>query len=383
MGKPVHPPNSGSSCNAIDIALTDPGVLACQPCLRSNSHLQHRFSGVGNSVSLARLKHPSFTMRYLLLATDYDGTLASHGRVSESTLAVLKRVLSSGRKLVLVTGRHLPDLISIFPDINIFHRVVAENGAVLYRPDRREKRLLCEAPNPRFIQLLADRGIPASVGQGIVATWEPHQGAVLSCIRDLGLDLQVIFNKGAVMVLPSGVNKGTDLDAALKDLGLSKHNVLGLGDAENDHAFFAMCECSVAVANSVGTLKDRADVVSQGNNGKGVEEVIAQLLEDDLARYDSRLERHAISPGCCCSDNDEKPVLANPYRNSIMVAGPSASGKSTAVSGILEQLAEHQYQFCLLDPEGDFENFAGALTLGTAKEIPDPKAVMKALEAPF
>jgi len=37
-----------------------------------------------------------------------------------------------------------------------------------------------------------------------VATWKPHQDAVLDCIRELGLDLQVIFNKGAVMVLPAG-----------------------------------------------------------------------------------------------------------------------------------------------------------------------------------
>jgi hypothetical protein len=75
-------------------------------------------------------------------------------------------------------------------------------------------------------------------------------------------------------------------------------------------------------------------------------------------------------------------VVVNPYRNSIMVAGPSASGKSTAVSGILEQLAEHRYQFCLLDPEGDFDNFAGALTLGTAKERPDPAGVLHVLQSP-
>ena len=31
-----------------------------------------------------------------------------------------------------------------------------------------------------------------------------HQEAVLESIHDLGLELQVIFNKGAVMVLPSG-----------------------------------------------------------------------------------------------------------------------------------------------------------------------------------
>src|SRR5437773_10627353 len=113
-------------------------------------------------------------MRYLVLATDYDGTLASHGRVRGNTLEALKNVLSSGRKLILVTGRHLPDLISIFPDLNLFHRVVAENGALLYRPDSREEKLLCEPTNERFVQILSERGIPASAGRGIVATWEPH-----------------------------------------------------------------------------------------------------------------------------------------------------------------------------------------------------------------
>ena len=63
---------------------------------------------------------------------------------------------------------------------------------------------------------------------------------MLEAIRDLGLELQVIFNKGAVMVLPSGVNKATGLDAALDELGLSPHNVVGVGDAENDHAFLAL-----------------------------------------------------------------------------------------------------------------------------------------------
>jgi hydroxymethylpyrimidine pyrophosphatase-like HAD family hydrolase len=51
--------------------------------------------------------------------------------------------------------------------------------------------------------------------------------------------MQVIFNKGAVMILPTGINKATGLAAALSDLKLSPHNVVGIGDAENDHAFSA------------------------------------------------------------------------------------------------------------------------------------------------
>jgi phosphoglycolate phosphatase (TIGR01487 family) len=319
-------------------------------------------------------------MRYIVLATDYDGTLASQGQVREDVVESLRKLRSSGRKIMLVTGRHLPDLTTVFPDLELFDRVVAENGALLYRPQTREEKLLCEPPDERFVKLLKDRGVPAAVGRGIVATWEPHQDAVLNAIHELGLDLQVIFNKGAVMILPSGVNKATGLEAALQDLGLSAHNVVGLGDAENDHAFLAKCECGVAVANALDTLKERADIVTMGSHGDGVKEIAELLLKDDLAECDSPLGRHAISLGLRC--DGEEPVVVNPYRNSIMVAGPSASGKSTAVSGILEQLAEHRYQFCLLDPEGDFDNFAGALTLGTAKERPDPAGVLHVLQSP-
>ncbi len=49
-------------------------------------------------------------MRYLALATDYDGTLAQEGRVAREALDALKRLKESGRKIILVTGRQLPEL---------------------------------------------------------------------------------------------------------------------------------------------------------------------------------------------------------------------------------------------------------------------------------
>jgi HAD superfamily hydrolase (TIGR01484 family) len=95
---------------------------------------------------------------------------------------------------------------------------------------------------------------PLSVGRAIVATWRPHENAVLETIRDQGLELQVIFNKDAVMVLPSGVNKATGLAVALHDHGFSPHEAVGIGDAENDHAFLTLCECAVAVDNALPPL---------------------------------------------------------------------------------------------------------------------------------
>jgi len=320
-------------------------------------------------------------MRYLLLATDYDGTLAKHGQVSSGTLATLDRVLASGRKLILVTGRHLPDLKNVFPHLDRFARVVAENGGLLYDPANNEELPLSEPPPESLLTLLRERGVPFEVGRSVIATWEPHQTVVVDALRDLRLDSHIIFNKGAVMVLPSGVNKGSGLMAALKSLEVSPHNVVGTGDAENDHALLASCEFGVAVANAVPALKERADLVTVAENGRGVEELIDQLLETDLVSYDSRLLRHSISLGTALDSNAEQ-IRIGPCRNSLLIAGASASGKSTVAAGILEQLTEKRYQFCVVDPEGDYENLAGALSFGTAQERPDPNAVLNALRMP-
>src|SRR5207249_10080512 len=148
-------------------------------------------------------------MQYLALATDYDETAAHDGKMDDATLEALRRVPQSGRRLILVTGRELPDLMATFPQYQIFDRIVAENGAVVCHPGVRECRPLAPEPPPKFVAELRRRGVPISVGRSIVATVEPHEHAVLAAIRDLGLEWHVIFNKGSVMALPSAVTKAT------------------------------------------------------------------------------------------------------------------------------------------------------------------------------
>src|SRR5262249_6054210 len=79
-------------------------------------------------------------LRFKALATDYDGTLADDGKVSPDTLAALRRAKKSGRRLVLVTGRELEDLMRTFGEVQLFDIVVAENGALLYTPWPRPPR---------------------------------------------------------------------------------------------------------------------------------------------------------------------------------------------------------------------------------------------------
>lgn len=318
-------------------------------------------------------------MRYLALACDYDGTLAGDGVVSEATVGALRRLLASGRRLILVTGRELDQLVEAFPHIDLFERVVAENGGLLYRPGSRERKVLSDPPPEQFVQALAEQAVPISVGQAIVATWHPNETIVLETIRQLGLELQVIFNKGAVMVLPQGVNKATGLRVALEEMGLSPHNAVGVGDAENDHSFLGVCECSVAVANAVSSLKQEADLVTWGERGAGVQELIDGLITADLQGLEPQLSRHRILLG---DRSTGQQVHLEPYGQSLLLAGSSGAGKSTIATGILERLAEAGYQFCLVDPEGDYADFPKMVSLGDADKPPSIDEIMQLLEKP-
>jgi len=228
-------------------------------------------------------------MKCLALACDYDGTLAHDGVLDDGTASALDRFRASGRKLLMVTGRELPDLQSVCQVLDKFDWIVAENGALLYRPSDQFSQLLCAPASAALAQKLGEaQAQPLSVGRAIIATREPHEMLVIESIKNLGLELQVIFNKGAVMVLPTGVNKATGLTCALKEMEIDPRNVVGVGDAENDHAFLSLCGIGVAVGNALPMLKERADIVLEGKRGFGVMELIERILATDLAEIPSR-----------------------------------------------------------------------------------------------
>ena len=304
-------------------------------------------------------------MRYHALAADYDGTLAHHGLIDDQTWASLRKLRDSGRKLIMVTGRELDELLGIIQHPEMFDRIVAENGAVLYCPCSKAIKLLAPKPPKEFAAELRQRGVDrVAEGRVIVAAWEPHQDTILHAIHDMALELQVIFNKGAVMVLPTGVNKATGLEAALKDLGLSRHNVVAVGDAENDHALLACAEVGVAVANALPALKAHTDLVMSSDHGAGVSQLIERILLTDLA--EAAPGRHRVLLG----KSESGEVRLDPYSTNAMLCGTSGSGKSTLTTGIMERLSEASYQFVILDPEGDYAAVDFAVVLGAPNRAP-------------
>ncbi|HET7728956.1 MAG TPA: HAD family hydrolase [Usitatibacter sp.] len=317
-------------------------------------------------------------MRYTAIALDYDGTIAHDGAVPPPVLDGLRRLKAAGRKLLLVTGRELNELLGIFPEIGIFDRVIAENGALMYRPQTGERVELGEPPPAALVNALKATGIPLAVGHTILATVRPHETVVLECIAEHGAEQQVIFNKGAVMVLPPGCNKASGLKHALAELGLSPRNVVAAGDGENDHALLEMAEYSVATANAIASLKDAADRVTQATHGQGVLEIITGLLESDLADMPPARRRRAL---CLGKDGQGVDVVLPSRRASILIAGESISTLELS-RALLERLCKAGYQVCVLDTRGDYSDFKSAVVFGTLDNPPAVEEVLSALDKP-
>uniref|UniRef100_UPI0013B3824C HAD-IIB family hydrolase n=1 Tax=Nonomuraea lactucae TaxID=2249762 RepID=UPI0013B3824C len=316
-------------------------------------------------------------MRYHVLACDYDDTLATRGTVADETVKALERVSRSGRRLLLVTGRELDDLLRVFPHADLFDLVVAENGALLYDPAQRTRDALAGAPPEEFVERLRRQAVtPLGVGQVIVATREPYDEQVNDAIRELGLELQVIRNKGAVMVLPPGVNKASGLAAGLERLDLSPRNVVAVGDAENDHAFLSAAECGAAVANAVPSLLRQCDLPLGGSGGEGVVELAELLLSGELDERDVPRRDVPLGQGV------HGEVRLPPYGTGLVVAGPSGGGKSTVTTALLERLIEGGHQCVVIDPEGDYAEFPEAALLGEPDRPPSAEEVLRLLESP-
>ena len=314
--------------------------------------------------------------RFQALAFDYDGTLTEQGRPSPQMLAALRRVRDSGRRLVLVTGRILAELRAVFPEVDVeFDAIVAENGAVLADADG--VRDLAPPIEPHLAQALAHRDIPCRVGRVVVACDHAYAAAVHDELDRLGIDGQLVRNRGALMVVPSGVTKGTGLLEALGELRISHHSTLAAGDAENDLPLLETAEVGVAVANAVDGLKRRADLVLDEPDGAGV----TALLEGPVLAGEHRIfsDRWQIELG---RTPQGRPVLLPSSQVSLLVTGGSCSGKSYLTGHLVEQLVQLRYGVLVVDREGDHVGLAsrrGVVVVGGERPLPPPPEVVTLL----
>lgn len=236
-------------------------------------------------------------MRWEAWLFDYDGTLASEGKVAQSTLQAVLRLKATGARLLLVSGREKEELFEVFPEAKAFDLLVLENGPLLFSPSTREERLLGPPPPPPFVrELITRRVAPLSIGRCVVATTRSHDSVVSEAIARGGYRLDRIYNHQSLMVLPRGMSKATGARAALQALGIEPARAVAVGDAENDLELLGCCGLRIAVSNAIPELKRIAHRVTRGAAGEGVSEAIDGYLRSGFTPDESgareRTDRH-------------------------------------------------------------------------------------------
>lgn len=306
---------------------------------------------------------------YHAVALDYDGTLVEGDEAGPEVLEALASARGSGRKVVLVTGRILAELRRVFPDVDTrVDLIVAENGAVISVGGRER---LVSAPVPAALDTeLQARNVPFLRGESLLACNGADEPEIVAAIRHLGLECQLTSNRGHLMVLPAGVTKGTGLFEGLAYLGVSHHNTIAVGDAENDHSLLDGVELGVAVANAVESLKAHADLVLERPDGSGIVDLLTGPVVSGHQRVHSPRWRVALG-----SAPDGRPASVPASQINLLVTGPPRRGKSYVAGLLAEKLIRLRYSVLVLDPEGDHTalgRMRGVMAVGGRSRLPAP-----------
>jgi hypothetical protein len=312
-----------------------------------------------------------------VLTCDFDGTTAVNGRLAPEVAAVLAEARARGFTTLLVTGRVLEQLEEAGVDVAGFDAIVAENGAVVWLPHLQRTLQLGEPPADHFLRELRARGVPFHVGSVVIGTWDRHAAELLDLIRQCGIDAQLAFNRAAVMLLPSGVNKAVGTQRALDELGRSVHNMIAFGDAENDGPLLARAEIGVAVRGAVPALAAAADERAAHPGSEGVARYIRGVLAAQGVMPTP--PRHRVVLG---EDAAGKPVLLPGSGTNVLISGDPRSGKSWLAGLLVEQLLERDYRVCVIDPEGDHLSFGQrpqVMVLGHDLPLPTAEALPRAV----
>lgn len=326
----------------------------------------------GRSAAAARYFHA--------LAIDFDGTLAQHDRPNPDALAALGEFREAGGSVVLVTGRIMSELLAVFPEVHDHvDVVVGENGAVIETEGL--GRALAPAVSEGFCDSLAERGVRFRRGDVLVACSASDEAVVLAEVRRLELEYQLIRNRGELMVLPAGVSKGSGLFEALGDLGLSRHNTISIGDAENDHSLIDVAELGVAVGDAVESLKAHADVTLDEPNGAGVAAFVRGRIVTGRERVPRRRWRLLLG-----TDAAGGPVSVSASQTNLLVTGTTHGGKSHLTGLIAERLIAMGYSVLVVDPEGDHGGLGqarGVLVVGGSGRLPSPEELVRLVRHRF
>lgn len=277
-------------------------------------------------------------MNYKILVLDLDGTLTnSKKEITRPTLEALLDIQQKGVKVVLASGRptvgvlplakqlHMDEYGSYVLSFNgaritdcrtgaiVSNRLLpkhvirpafelakkyAQYGVDLITYDEKfsglgTDRIISGFKPNKYTQLEADINhipidmvddLPSYVTWDInklLGTGEPEyiDRLRLDAIEYFGTDLGIYCSDPFFLELVSpGVDKASSMDILLDKLGLTREEMICIGDGYNDISMIKAAGLGVAMANAQPAVLEAADYVTKNNNEDGVVAVIDKFI---------------------------------------------------------------------------------------------------------
>lgn len=290
-------------------------------------------------------------MKYKLLVLDVDGTLLNDEReISKRTLAALLKVQQMGVRIVLASGRPTYGLMPLAKTLELGNYggfvlsyngcqiIKAQNGEILF--ERRinpemlpylEKKarkngfaiftyhddtLITDSPDNEYIKneallnnlkIIREYEFSTAIDFapckcmlvsdkekaliGLEQHWEKRLAGTLDAFRSEPYFLEVV---------PCGVNKANTLGALLEHLGVTREEVIAVGDGVCDVTMLQLAGMGVAMGHSQDSVKVCADYVTASNEEDGVALAVEKLILAEVRAAEVPLDllneraRHAL-----------------------------------------------------------------------------------------
>ena len=290
-------------------------------------------------------------MKYKLLVLDVDGTLLNDEReISKRTLAALLKVQQMGVRIVLASGRPTYGLMPLAKTLELSNYggfvlsyngcqiIKAQNGEILF--ERRinpemlpylEKKarkngfaiftyhddtLITDSPDNEYIKneallnnlkIIREDEFSTAIDFapckcmlvsdkekaliGLEQHWEKRLAGTLDAFRSEPYFLEVV---------PCGVNKANTLGALLEHLGVTREEVIAVGDGVCDVTMLQLAGMGVAMGHSQDSVKVCADYVTASNEEDGVALAVEKLILAEVRAAEVPLDllneraRHAL-----------------------------------------------------------------------------------------
>ena len=290
-------------------------------------------------------------MKYKLLVLDVDGTLLNDEReISKRTLAALLKVQQMGVRIVLASGRPTYGLMPLAKTLELGNYggfvlsyngcqiIKAQNGEILF--ERRinpemlpylEKKarkngfaiftyhddtLITDSPDNEYIKneaLLNNLKIIREDEFSTAIDFAPCKCMLVSDKEKALIGLEQHWKKRLagtldafrsepyfLEVVPCGVNKANTLGALLEHLGVTREEVIAVGDGVCDVTMLQLAGMGVAMGHSQDSVKVCADYVTASNEEDGVALAVEKLILAEVRAAEVPLDllneraRHAL-----------------------------------------------------------------------------------------